>query len=190
MFTNIGEKVGVAVLSAVILGALALLWQTFSDGTMIKLLGGVPESELQSLAGHPHQRIEAASIPTGAVVAFDTDSCPDGWSRYAKAHSRVIIGATQGADFVPEFTLDSFEKDLSLRKLGEHGGSETQLMAIAQLPEHFHRLKLHYVYNNAEGSRSFTFTGQEGPIEEGEFSQWTFASDRKAIREDNQSETE
>ena len=136
MFTNIGEKVGVAVLSAVIIGALALLWQTFSDGTLIKLLGGVPESELQSLAGHPHPVSALSSVPQHAVVAFDTpDSCPNGWSPFAEAQSRFMIGATFGLDNNLATTVS-----LTQYKYRGHDGEETVTLTEPQIPKHNHGL--------------------------------------------------
>ena len=31
-------------------------------------------------------------VPSGAVVAFDLEECPDGWRRYVNADGRVIVG--------------------------------------------------------------------------------------------------
>ena len=36
-------------------------------------------------------------IPPGAVVASDLTACPDGWSPYATANGRVIVGLRPGA---------------------------------------------------------------------------------------------
>jgi len=125
MLNNIASKVGVAVLSALILGLLAVIWQSVSDGALIRAFGGLTKSDVANIA----------SVPSGAVVAFDTETCPAGWTRFAKAHSRVIIGATEGTGFVAEYNADN---DLSLRKRGEHGGAENITLTAGQMPDHQH----------------------------------------------------
>lgn len=46
---EVRDKVTVSVLAAVILGALALVWNWLSSGGLVIALGGVPRSELDSV---------------------------------------------------------------------------------------------------------------------------------------------
>lgn len=35
---------------------------------------------------------QAPDVPSGAVMAFESENCPDGWTRYEKADGRFIMG--------------------------------------------------------------------------------------------------
>ena len=65
------------------------------------------------------------AVPSGAIVAFDLEDCPNGWSSYGRAKGRMIIGAGIG-------------KDLTPRKLGATGGREKVKLKIEHLPPHQH----------------------------------------------------
>lgn len=61
------------------------------------------------------------TIPTGAVLAFDTNNeCPSGWELYGKLAGRVLVGADED------------------KPHGSIGGKETHLLTIAQMPPHDH----------------------------------------------------
>jgi hypothetical protein len=65
-----------------------------------------------------------ASVPKGAVVAFDLSTgCPAGWSRVQDLNGRVIVGAGQG------------QPNLTPRDFRDRGGSETLNLTKAQLPK-------------------------------------------------------
>jgi microcystin-dependent protein len=40
--------------------------------------------------------LAAQVVPAGAVMAFDLDACPAGWSAYAPARGRAVVGADTG----------------------------------------------------------------------------------------------
>lgn len=46
MWKQVGEKVAIAVVAALVLGALTLLWNWASEGGVVRALGGVTVSEL------------------------------------------------------------------------------------------------------------------------------------------------
>ncbi|WP_029066180.1 hypothetical protein [Labrenzia sp. DG1229] len=143
----VGEKVAVGVLSAVLLGALALIWNFASEGGLVRLLGGVPARDLSPQLTILHDRIESLennssaevpAFPTGAIVAFDggryekvpdgrlQTGCPSGWIRFEQAAGRFIIGS----DSYP-----GFEPNAPKYKLRSEGGRED----IPVDGEHRHR---------------------------------------------------
>ncbi len=68
----------------------------------------------------------SASVPTGAVMAFNLTSCPTGWSQFAPASGRTIIGTGSG-------NTDENGVSLSQRALGNTGGAETHLQVPAEI---------------------------------------------------------
>jgi len=167
MLGNISEKVVTSVFSAVILGALALVWNFASSGGLVKALGGVPRSEIETLRGPkgdagpqgpagergdpgptggpgPQGPAGTASqLPSGAVVAFDSPSaCPEGWSFFAEAQSRVIIGAAGGTGFAPGLGKDENGEALTEYKYRQHAGAQEVTLTEAQMPEHSHLIPI------------------------------------------------
>lgn len=69
------------------------------------------------------------AVPAGAVMAFDLDSCPEGWEPLDKLAGRVVMGAGQrdGSGLTP-------------RKLGETGGEERHHLTIDEMPSHNHQI--------------------------------------------------
>ena len=74
----------------------------------------------------PFKWVPVIDAPTGAVVAFHLEQCPDGWSDFLPADGRFIFGMNQ------QNITDS-------RKLGETGGQESVILTIDQLPKHNHQ---------------------------------------------------
>lgn len=68
-----------------------------------------------------------SAIPAGTVVAFDLETCPDGWTRFSAANGRAIIGTSPGAGAISE------------RNRGDIGGSETHLLTVDEMPAHTHQ---------------------------------------------------
>ena len=66
-----------------------------------------------SLASLPNgsDLITAIQVPSGAVLAFDRQRCPAGWSPYDALAGRMVVGAGRG-------------EGLTLRRLGDRGGEE------------------------------------------------------------------
>lgn len=51
-------------------------------------------NSLQAGAGNSQQWNTTINVPAGAIMAFDLSSCPQGWTRYAKADNRFIMWAS------------------------------------------------------------------------------------------------
>ena len=86
------------------------------------------------------------SVPSGAVMAFDLDTCPAGWTELATAKGKVIVG------------LDTGDSDFDLR--GEIGGEKTHILTIAEMPSHRHGTTLDYVGEIIGGSHARTMIEQ------------------------------
>ena len=81
-------------------------------------------------------------IPKNAVVAFDTpDACPPGWSPFAEANSRIIVGAYKGGD-AGRFAFDPAEQPLTQYKYRDHNGWEEVTLTQDQMPRHRHQIEL------------------------------------------------
>ena len=60
-------------------------------------------------------------------MAFDLGACPTGWSNYAAAGGRTIIGANPNGG-----------NGLSQRDLGDTLGEETHTQVVGEMPPHSH----------------------------------------------------
>ena len=124
MFSSITGRVLAAVLTAIILGVSALIWQLLRDGGLVSAVGGVSKATLES-----------KTVPRGAVVAFDLDSgCPEGWSKFAQAQSRTIVGASFGDNSIDTKKLSEYRHDVK-------GGEETVVLTDAHMPVHTHQFE-------------------------------------------------
>lgn len=97
----------------------------------ILLLGGIVYAVSPSVHGHPE------SMPSGAVMAFNLDSCPDGWTPadgtsgtvdMRGAFARGINGDENGRDVARElgsYQEDEFKSHTHLVRsvLGSEGGN-------------------------------------------------------------------
>ena len=95
-------------------------------------------------ADYPIATPPPSGVP-GMVLAFNLASCPTGWSEYASARGRAIIGAGQGTG-------------LSNRTAGETGGAETHALTVNELPAHAHSIT---VYGNSGGNKRLKATGNK-----------------------------
>jgi hypothetical protein len=86
-------------------------------------------------------------VPTGAVMAFNLKSCPEGWKEAGFAKGRFIIGVGETPDLTP-------------RRLLEEGGEEQHKLTIAEMPKHKH------IWNNVKNDRpdDYGFGGSEKNI--------------------------
>ena len=100
-------------------------------------------------------------IPSGAVVAFDTnDGCPDeGWSRFTKAQSRTIVGAA-----FEGITLDA---NLTPRPHDDKGGSESVRFTTDQTPRHQHTFRDTYYSEHRNKKPSGVIDTVEVPGQKG-----------------------
>ncbi len=78
---------------------------------------------------------KSRSIAQGAVMAFDLGSCPNGWSPFADAQSRFIVGAGFGRSDVPMHA-----ENLSTHTYRSSGGEEQVVLSASQTPSHVHKL--------------------------------------------------
>ncbi|MCV9964540.1 hypothetical protein OIU34_21860 [Pararhizobium sp. BT-229] len=65
------------------------------------------------------------AVPKGAVMAFNLEQCPNGWSPFSAVSGRVIVGSGKAGT-------------LSERKLGDQGGEEKHTLSIEEMPSHNH----------------------------------------------------
>jgi hypothetical protein len=95
--------------------AAAEVWTAANDGAG------------SGLAADTLDGFEAAALatPAGAVLAFDLPACPSGWTAYAPAAGRNVIGVGAGPG-------------LSTRTLGQTGGEESHVLSTAEMPAHSH----------------------------------------------------
>ncbi len=67
------------------------------------------------------------TVPSGAVMAFNLSACPPGWSAYAAAEGRTVIGVNP-----------SSSNGLSVRTLGGQIGEEQHALTQSEMPSHTH----------------------------------------------------
>ena len=65
---------------------------------------------------------------TGAVVAFDSKTCPHGWDPYGAANGRFIVGVGQHSEF------DRYGNKLEAIAFGDQGGARTHKLTILKCP--------------------------------------------------------
>ena len=142
MSESIKEKVIVGVVTAIILGVLTLLFNWASQGGLVRALGGVTEAEVNekleaiALKEGPQgpagpQGEKGAPVPVGAVVAFDRGfGCPEGWTDFALARGRTIIGASSPTAATGGLTRRQFQAV---------GGAEQHTLKPEEMPAHHHK---------------------------------------------------
>lgn len=80
-----------------------------------KLTQAMRDSLIEGLS---RQNTSNASIPAGAVMAFNLTSCPDGWRRFSEADGRFIMGTSNN--------------------IRSRGGTGSIMMKANQLADHSH----------------------------------------------------
>ena len=73
-------------------------------------------------------------LPSGAIMFYDAENCPEGWSNVTKANGRVLMGAglyNEDADQDGRNTAYSYE-------LEEKGGNMDSILKESQMPKHQH----------------------------------------------------
>ena len=113
-------------------------------------------------------------IPPGAIMAFATNSAPDGWlicngaavSRTTYAKLFAAIGTTYGSgNGSTTFNLPNLQGKMPLgysssHPMAETGGSETVTLTTAQMPMHGHSSTLNI---NSAGGHTHNIMEYEGP---------------------------
>lgn len=91
-------------------------------------------------------------IPKGAVMAFNLETCPQWWKRFAAADGRFIMG-TQGGN--------SYNGYWPMKNVGAQWGTASIKLNIGQLPAHSHYMfgswdaeTNEWVVNDREGTIS------------------------------------
>lgn len=74
----------------------------------------------------------SSSMPAGAVVAFNSVVCPDGWTQYTRAAGRTIIGM---GTYSESFRGKSFS---TFYGIGFLGGTVSYTLNEEQMPRHRH----------------------------------------------------
>jgi hypothetical protein len=67
------------------------------------------------------------AVPRGAVLAFNLDACPFGWSEFKEGGGRFIVGAG-----------DHPNAPIQVYKLGATGGQEKVGLTLEEMPKHSH----------------------------------------------------
>ncbi|MEM6890662.1 MAG: hypothetical protein AAF636_21390 [Pseudomonadota bacterium] len=125
-----GQKWDVALmLSSVIFGAVALaglgIWTLLketAEDSAANIAAAEVVRELRNDGTFEARVLAAApSLPTGAVIAFNGNACPQGWSFFSEAVGRFVMGTT-------------------VEQVGQTGGEAEVALTIAQIPEHRHAL--------------------------------------------------
>jgi len=164
-WASIRDKVVVGVITAVVLGALTLLWNWSSSGGIVRALGGATQADVEvilkrlALAGPP-----AAGFPPGAVVAFATPCPTSGWMPFEEGTGRFIVGA--GENFHRAYRMwqrklptGGFENvQLSTRTPLSAGGEEQHRLSVNEMPSHNHGFEIiqHFDYQRGQGGYAGT----------------------------------
>lgn len=78
----------------------------------------------------------SAPIPSGAVMAFNLATCPTGWTAYANATGRAIIGTGNYFEtYTPDVRSWSFSQNYLLN---DTGGAASWQLDINEMPSHDH----------------------------------------------------
>ena len=102
-----------------------MAWKPDASRVLTGVVGGVITAALLYLFGLIPGLREVLIIPSSAVVAFDSDSCPAGWTRFEAATGRVVIGTGQGE------RSEAYD-------LRDSGGKESYVLTTEQLSPHAH----------------------------------------------------
>lgn len=92
-------------------------------------------TEVENLKNQISRKIQSKEtdaiegIPSGAVIAFDSENCPEWWTRFANADGRFIMGTAPSTS-----TFGREKKNIWIK-----GGNDSIKLTISQLPPHkFH----------------------------------------------------
>jgi microcystin-dependent protein len=91
------------------------------DGLGRRKLGAVPFAISAAEASAATGELAKQTVPAGAVMAFDLNACPTGWTEYAAAQGRTLVGAQ--ADLARGTALGSDSLKLKVRNLPAHSHS-------------------------------------------------------------------
>ena len=75
-----------------------------------------------------------AALPSGAVLAFNLEECPSGWTPFREAEGRFVVGV--GND--NGRNKDPSGNSLTARHLAQTGGFEAHKLTPDEMPSHTH----------------------------------------------------
>jgi hypothetical protein len=136
-WSGVRDKLLVSVATALILGLLALVGNWASQGGLITILGGISKAEFDQKT---KDLSAPGSLPQTAVVAFDSDVCPLGWTNFKPATGRTIIGS--GTSLEPGMEEDENGSRLRPQKYRGHGGVRSVKLTERNIPIHQHETQL------------------------------------------------
>ena len=90
-------------------------------------------TEVENLKNQISRKIQSKEtdgneeIPSGAVIAFDSENCPEWWTRFANADGRFIMGTAPSTS-----TFGREKKNIWIK-----GGNDSIKLTIGQLPPHY-----------------------------------------------------
>lgn len=169
------QAIGAAI-GVIVAAALGVIGNAVTEGWLVRQISGATtedikalETRLKELEQAPAPAPIGKEIASGTVVAFDLpNGCPDGWTEFADAAGRVIIG--QGSGMV-----DENGQPLMSRKYREHGGEEKHTLTVAEMPSHQHSVYQHAGYHggdvegaSAGDARTMVHAAVSGPTGGGE----------------------
>lgn len=134
------------VVPAVVLGICAIVYATAVTGQPDFVAGSpLSASSLNAHLGALQAQIDTTNgqvVPTGAVMAFDLAACPSGWTAYALAGGRTIVGVNAAGG-----------NGLSQRNLEDTLGEEAHTMTVNELVPHLHNEQVANVngYSGSDG---------------------------------------
>lgn len=97
------------------------MWKDVAVGAVSAILAVAILGVAQGIWGWAEDIFGPADpIPSGAVVAFDTECPKDGWEPYKRGAGRFILGADK------------------IREIHDKGGAAEHKLTIAEMPEHNH----------------------------------------------------
>jgi hypothetical protein len=116
------------------------------DGMVVgrSKIGAVPYAIEAGRASNATGALEKQLVPSGAVLAFDLDGCPPGWTELQAAKGRTVVGSNPGG-----------ANSLSARTRGQTIGEETHVMDVAELASHTHQLALFGQANTGFANNTF-----------------------------------
>ncbi len=118
-----------------------------------------PLEPRQRLNPHPATKktTKAGVTPTGAIVFFDSATCPQGWSEYVPARGRFVLGLPQGGTVGA-----SFGSPLSNLEERKHSHSFSQYVNTSWNGVHRHTWSTLYLASNGDRIwTSFDSAGEE-----------------------------
>ncbi|WP_009547978.1 phage tail protein [Crocosphaera subtropica] len=111
-----------------------------------EIVGGIIGSILTVFGLYLFDKIGLISseivIPSKAIIPFNSNECPSGWSDYSQSAGRFIIGVGQGSN-------------LTERRLGDLGGTEKHMLTVDEIPQHYHNYEDYHYYDQEIGDPNY-----------------------------------